>query len=376
MKKVLIVILSILIFIEILFNSTYIKAEGKENDTPSQWAQEEVQLSIGNDLVPVVFRKNYSKNILRGEYAVLALKTYEKLGGEIVVKEETPFIDIDGYKFENQLIKAYNAGIINGYGDKTYKPDNKITRQEISALLVQLLQAIDPNIEIKTYKNYDFNDEEYIDNWAKPYINYCYESNILKGVSELQINPKGYASLEQSIVLLFRLFKQVNNEENMDNHIVSIESSDAYEKMTPQHLNEEFITNFDDQISTIITELIKDENIILKDISSDSVLLTIDEVGIINLVKSKYEITVYSTTIDLNEETFNIALSSILSVLDSTGQTQRTYNEIKLSLLKDSIENIKRNIGEKNSLEGHMIITNNKNNEEVILHTITYHHSI
>lgn len=43
--------------------------------------------------------------------------------------------DIWGNKFEKSIVKAFNYGLILGYPDKTFKPDNNITRAEIAVIL-------------------------------------------------------------------------------------------------------------------------------------------------------------------------------------------------------------------------------------------------
>ncbi len=47
----------------------------------------------------------------------------------------TKLKDIRGQKFEKSIIKAYNSGLIVGYPDLTFKPNNKITRAEMAVVL-------------------------------------------------------------------------------------------------------------------------------------------------------------------------------------------------------------------------------------------------
>lgn len=43
--------------------------------------------------------------------------------------------DIAGKRFENSIIKAYNKGLIIGYPDRTFRPNNNITRAEMAVIL-------------------------------------------------------------------------------------------------------------------------------------------------------------------------------------------------------------------------------------------------
>ena len=48
---------------------------------------------------------------------------------------ECELTDIDNSKFRRSIIKAYSNGLITGYPDGTFKPDNQITRAEMSVIL-------------------------------------------------------------------------------------------------------------------------------------------------------------------------------------------------------------------------------------------------
>ncbi len=47
----------------------------------------------------------------------------------------TSLKDIRGQKFSNSIIKAYNSGLIVGYPDNTFRPNNNITRAEMALIL-------------------------------------------------------------------------------------------------------------------------------------------------------------------------------------------------------------------------------------------------
>jgi len=100
---------------------------------PSVWAVDEVEKAVQNRLVPETMQTNYQTDITRGEYVVLALKAFARDGNLVQILKPFPFTDIEGHQYEGEIVEAYNAGLINGYGDGTFKPDAKITRQEIAS---------------------------------------------------------------------------------------------------------------------------------------------------------------------------------------------------------------------------------------------------
>ncbi len=46
-----------------------------------------------------------------------------------------PFLDISGNKFKNSILKSYANGLIMGYPDATFRPNDEITRAEMAAVL-------------------------------------------------------------------------------------------------------------------------------------------------------------------------------------------------------------------------------------------------
>ena len=73
-----------------------------------------------------------SDTVTREEVAVMVAKAL-KLGG---TKRTTDFKDIPGtYKNSGYIQSAVEAGIIKGYADGTFKPNNKVTRGQMAAFL-------------------------------------------------------------------------------------------------------------------------------------------------------------------------------------------------------------------------------------------------
>ncbi len=177
-------------------------------NSPSLWAVDEVEKAIDNRLVPNELQNNYQAGITRGEYVVLALSGYERDGNLVEITEEFPFSDIDGHVYEKSIVRAYNAGLINGYGDGTFRPDAMITRQEIAVLMLNLVKAVNPNKDTLILEDYEY--EEYVSEWARQGLDYCYDNSIIRGVGKAssgldRIDPKGSATKEQAILMVYRL---------------------------------------------------------------------------------------------------------------------------------------------------------------------------
>ena len=75
---------------------------------------------------------------------------------------ETSFTDINGHWAEDTIIKWENEGIINGYDDNTFKPDNSVTRAEFAKIITLAF-------ELKKAESINYIDVD-IQKWYYPYI--------------------------------------------------------------------------------------------------------------------------------------------------------------------------------------------------------------
>lgn len=204
-------IISCIAFVSVLMVFTSAAtAEDTTADTqnkPSHWAEQEVSEAIEKGLVPKQLQSNYQSNINRSQYVLLALKVFDTTGKDVDIKESRPFNDVLNHEYEQEIVKAYNAGIVKGDGKGNFHPDNFITREEIASLVVNLLMQITPDKDFTVKNSYEYSDGSYISDWAKYYIDFCFENKILAGYGNNVIDPKGNATIEQSIALLNRLAK-------------------------------------------------------------------------------------------------------------------------------------------------------------------------
>jgi len=199
----------VLIGVLIISLGTYVSLAA-EGQVPSGWAKEEVQKAQVVGAVPEVLEGHYQTAIKRYEYVLLALEILESKSDEVKIIKKYPFEDVVGHPFEAEIIKAYNAHLINGYTDGTFKADNYISREEIATLVVNLVKQLDQESIISQIEEYTYSDEEIIGTWARKNIDYCYAKGIMKGIGRDShykdiLNPKGQATVEQAIIMMYRL---------------------------------------------------------------------------------------------------------------------------------------------------------------------------
>jgi hypothetical protein len=85
------------------------------------------------------------RTITRAEFATLMIRIMPD-----VESSHTPLTDISDHWAKDNIEKAYSAGLISGYPDKSFQPDAPITYGEIMTVLVRSLgygNDVDPSLD-------------------------------------------------------------------------------------------------------------------------------------------------------------------------------------------------------------------------------------
>ena len=113
--------------------------------------------------------------------------------------------------YYDAILWAYEAGVITGYKDGTFRADGQLTRQHLAAMLYRYAQYIG----YEGYKGYreslpDFSDYDRIYGWAREACQWAVDNNLIKGRTDDTFDPQGNASRAQLSVILCRFLQQIN----------------------------------------------------------------------------------------------------------------------------------------------------------------------
>lgn len=169
----------------------------------SSWALEELKKAVEYGLYTDKIMNNYTQSITREEFCELVVKLYEKLKGVAAVPvSPNPFIDTNN---EN-ILKAYGAGIVNGTSANTFSPYNLITRQDICVMLYRAITGSVANVNTNIDGVPAFDDESLIGSWAVKEVKFAVKNNIMKE-SGSKIMPRDNTTREQAVLLVVRVYE-------------------------------------------------------------------------------------------------------------------------------------------------------------------------
>ena len=124
-------------------------------------------------------------------------------------KYDIDFTDIkENDTYYDEVSKAVNAGYIGGYSDNTFKPNNYITREEVSAIISKIVANYDSN----TDKISNFNDYNSISTWAKECMELAVENSYIVGYDDNTLKPKNNMTIKEAKAIIKRLKDSIKND--------------------------------------------------------------------------------------------------------------------------------------------------------------------
>ena len=130
------------------------------------------------------------------------LLTYSiKLNEEkLKIKEFNDFRDVSGKKYRDSIRTLSELGILSGYPDGTFLPDNNITRAEFTTIATKFAGATPSS------KSSYFNDV--VDtHWAKGYINVAFDNGYVSGYGNGIFKPNNNVTYQEVATILVNILE-------------------------------------------------------------------------------------------------------------------------------------------------------------------------
>lgn len=136
--------------------------------------------------------------VTRGEFA-----TYIAKALNLDTKNEITFTDVsDTYLFANEIKLAATAGIITGYTDGSFKPDDRISREHMA---VMLIRAVDYLKIPKGTSSITFKDNTTIFKDFREDVAIGAQLGLIKGSSNGMFLPRDNATIGEASTFILRL---------------------------------------------------------------------------------------------------------------------------------------------------------------------------
>ena len=123
---------------------------------------------------------------------------------------DTTFTDLeDGLYYVDAVKWAAANGVVNGYSDTVFAPNDAITREQFAAIMYRYAKnkgydvTVGENTNILSYSDYDA-----ISEYAIEAMQYTLGSGLIKGRTETTLNPKDNTTRAEMATILYRFFTE------------------------------------------------------------------------------------------------------------------------------------------------------------------------
>ncbi|WP_163859571.1 fibronectin type III domain-containing protein [Paenibacillus elgii] len=171
-------------------------------DIAGHWAESNIKRAaekgIASGYPDGTFKPNHS--VTRAEFTVMltgALQL-EEMGAPLTFTDN----DQIGAWAKQAIAQAVQAGIIDGYGDGSFRPNAQITRAEMAGMIARAMK-----LPLKTKMKTGFTDDEAIPEWAKGAVEAIRGLGITSGREENKFVPDDMATRAEATMMLLRMLE-------------------------------------------------------------------------------------------------------------------------------------------------------------------------
>ncbi|WP_165867464.1 S-layer homology domain-containing protein [Paenibacillus pinisoli] len=196
-----------------LTNSTYsvVWHPLEFSDVEKHWAKDAVN-DMGSRMVASgTGNGKFSPNrdITRAEFVAIIVRGL----GLKPSKEAAPFTDVHGTDWYNTAISTAVAyQLIDGFGDGTFRPNDKITREQAMVIVVKAMKitGLSAKLSVPSAESLldPFADAAAVSDWARSSSADSIQAGIIMGRSAIQLAPKAYITRAEVATVIQRLLRK------------------------------------------------------------------------------------------------------------------------------------------------------------------------
>ncbi|GIP26320.1 hypothetical protein J23TS9_14500 [Paenibacillus sp. J23TS9] len=169
-------------------------------DIHGHWAEKSIQQLAGKGALSGYSDGTFKpdKPITRAEFAAILVRTLK-----LPQKEGKVFDDTAHHWASQTISTAYAYGIIQGYDQHTFAPNELITREQIAMMIVNALQL--ENEEA----SHIFADQGTISTWAQKAVAATVEQGVITGYPNNTVKPKAHATRAEVATIISRAIEKM-----------------------------------------------------------------------------------------------------------------------------------------------------------------------
>ncbi|PFL58627.1 cell surface protein [Bacillus cereus] len=177
----------------------------KFNDVPANHWSTKAIYDLANRKVVAGYGNNvfgFGDNVTRGQVARMIYAYVKPADADASFKN--PFSDIKGHMFEKEILALAKEGLVAGYGEGKFGPDDILTREQMAQVLTNAFKF--KATTTTSFKDVDKNS------WAYNAINALEENGVTAGTGSNKYSPQMHVTREQYSQFLYNSINTVEKE--------------------------------------------------------------------------------------------------------------------------------------------------------------------
>lgn len=173
------------------------------SDTTGHWAESMIQQAVSEGIVNGYRDGTFKPNqtVTRAEFVVMLMNALGAQGeGTTLTFTDTSKI---GAWAQTAVARAVQAGLITGYADGSFHPDSEITRAEVAVMIGRVLR-----LAVESDAATGFADDNDISSWAKGTVAAMKKLGIIEGTGANKFNSDAKATRAEAVIILLRMLEQ------------------------------------------------------------------------------------------------------------------------------------------------------------------------
>ena len=170
----------------------------------SDWFYSSVIYAYENGLMVGTSDELFSPNALVNRAMVVTVLW--RLAGKPAPEGENTFDDLTQSWYVDAVVWASENGIVTGYDDDSFGPEDGITREQLATILYRYAGFTGTDVSAGSDVG-AFSDANEVSDYAYDAMSWAYKSGLITGRTESTLAPRGTASRAELAVILQRFLK-------------------------------------------------------------------------------------------------------------------------------------------------------------------------
>ena len=171
---------------------------------PDAWYKDAVQFAYDNGLMTGTSATEFAPDVTTTRAMIVSILA--RLEG-VTSASDAGFSDVDDEWFATAVNWAASVGVVNGFEDNTFRPNDAITREQLAAILCNYAawkgEDVSARAELSRYS-----DAAAISSWATDVMRWAVAENLISGVTTDELQPQGAATRAQVAAILQRFLSK------------------------------------------------------------------------------------------------------------------------------------------------------------------------